>query len=277
MFCSLTSAVSGATGFVHHAPHAVRHLLNCVIGKRESVRFQPCGILQEVRLDQRATAGHGRDHARELNRRDHHGALADGHGNRFTRDTICGGTRVRPKLPTEPGPALRPEDRFPCACPGPGRRRSKRCGRCRDSCRRCRNRRRRKSTMPLCRSTLPCACAAMKHAAVESGVAGTVHACRIRGQSFGFEHGCRHHDLEDGAGSELRLNRAIEQRRVRIGIQLLPIPCCGMRTAKSLGLNVGRLTMARTSPVRASMATRAPSLFAISASAICCRSSSIVS
>src|SRR5580704_1081057 len=50
-----------------------------------------------------------------------------------------------------------------------------------------------------------------------------------------------------------------------------------MRTAKSLGSNVGRLTMARISPLRGSMATMAPFLPSRASSAAICRSMSTVS
>ena len=71
---------------------------------------------------------------------------------------------------------------------------------------------------------------AMKYAAVKSGVTGAVDRV-IRGNGLRFEHGRGHHDFENGAGRELGLNRAIQQRRFRIGIELRPIPCweCGRR------------------------------------------------
>ena len=62
---------------------------------------------------------------------------------------------------------------------------------------------------------------AMKHAAVKTGLTGAVDRV-IGGYGLRFEHGRRHHDFENGAGSELRLNRAIQQRRFRVGVELGP-------------------------------------------------------
>ena len=78
---------------------------------------------------------------------------------------------------------------------------------------------------------------AMKRPAVKFGVAGAVDG-GVCGNGFGIQHRRGHHDFENGAGRELRLNRAIEQRRVRIGIELCPFGC-GNAHGEIVGIECG--------------------------------------
>ncbi len=233
--------------------------------------FQIGEIFQQVRLHQRAAARDGCDHARKLNRRDGDRALADRDGNRFAGIPLVVVNALHPFFRRhQPGlfagqvdsrGAAEPQshgvivnavdaqhfadvveehvagsdDRFVNVHRAVARR-----------------------------------APAVEHAPVEFRVAGT-KGREIRGKGFGIEHRRSHHDFEHGAGRKLRLDRAIQQRRFGIGIELGPFGA-GMRTAKSLGSKVGRLIIASTSPVRPSSATTAPALSAMSASAMACRS-----
>ena len=82
---------------------------------------------------------------------------------------------------------------------------------------------------------------AFELAAVEGAVAGAEDGHIFR-DGFRFEHGRGGDDFEDRAGSQLRLNGAIEQRGFRVGIQrgpFLRIDADG----EIVGIEVGWLTM----------------------------------
>ena len=63
---------------------------------------------------------------------------------------------------------------------------------------------------------------AVERASIEAGVTRAIDAVAF-GHRFRFEHGGGHDDFKDGAGSELCLDGAIEQRRLFIGVQLGPL------------------------------------------------------
>ena len=56
---------------------------------------------------------------------------------------------------------------------------------------------------------------AFELAAIKRAIAWAKHAEALR-NSFGFVHGGSHDDFEDGAGRQLRLNRAVQQRLLGI-------------------------------------------------------------
>ena len=97
-FDVLKPRAGGRPAFVDYAVHSLGHFLDRIFGNGEMIHAGIRKVFQEVRLDENASTGNARNHARELDRRGGHGALTHGDGNRFASVPLAMIHALRPFL-----------------------------------------------------------------------------------------------------------------------------------------------------------------------------------